>query len=85
MSNANRAVFDEFFVGSALGVADRPWVKWDAVDLRYREKYRVKSSAYVQSWKQDRASQIVFDIKNPLEEVNCREDMRLLKTLSCPF
>jgi len=50
-------------VGAALGVLDRHRIEWDAVDLRYRGKtVEVKSSAYLQTWPQDRPSAIRFDI-----------------------
>ena len=69
LSNTGRAVFAEFVVGMALGVTHVPRVEWDAVDLRYGDKtIEVKSSAYVQSWHQERdpLSQISFDLKERL-------------------
>lgn len=49
LNNANRAVFAEFVVGTALGVTASPRVQWDAVDLRYDgKKIEVKSAAYIQ-------------------------------------
>jgi hypothetical protein len=63
LSNRNRAVFAEFLVGAALGVLDNPRVEWDAYDLLYRgKKIEVKSSAYLQSWQQNKLSRIVYDI-----------------------
>jgi hypothetical protein len=63
LSNANRSVFAEYLVGSALGAVDRPRVEWDACDLLYRgKKIEVKASAYIQSWQQRRPSNIVFDV-----------------------
>ena len=53
LSNRNRSVLVEYFVGVALGVVEKPRVEWDAVDLRYRGfSIEVKSSAYCQSWPQ---------------------------------
>lgn len=61
--NTNRSVMAEFLVGSALGVITKPRIEWDECDLIYREKkIEVKCSAYIQSWKQDELSKIVFDI-----------------------
>jgi hypothetical protein len=63
LSNANRGVFAEFLVASALGLTGTPRVEWNAVDLRYRGKaIEVKLSAYIQSWPQKRPSTIVFNI-----------------------
>ena len=61
--NTNRSVFAEFLVGSALGVLDKPRIEWDAVDLHYGNKtIEVKCSAYLQSWKDDPSSIVIFDI-----------------------
>ena len=51
-------------VGVALGVLDKPRVEWDAVDLRYNgHQIEVKSSAYCQSWIQEKPSAIKFSIR----------------------
>ena len=63
LSNRNRSIFAEFIVASVLGVTDNPRVEWDETDIRYQgKKIEVKSSAYLQSWKQTAHSRIVFDI-----------------------
>lgn len=63
LSNANRSVFAEYLVGTALNVVDRPRVERDGCDLLYREKrIEVKASAYLQSWPQKRLSNIIFDV-----------------------
>jgi hypothetical protein len=63
LSNANRGVFAEFLVGSALGVLDTPRIEWNIADLYYREKkIEVKSAAYSQSWIQKAPSKIIFSI-----------------------
>ena len=63
LSNATRGVFAEFIVGCALGAIDKPRVEWDAYDFIYKGKgIEVKSSAYIQSWRQIRPSHITFDI-----------------------
>ena len=63
LSNRNRSVFAEFLVASALGITDNPRIEWDAVDLRYQDiSIEVKSAAYIQSWKQEKLSSIIFDI-----------------------
>jgi hypothetical protein len=66
ISNAMRGVLAEYIVGLALGcVDDRTRLEWDATDLRTGQGLRVevKSSAYLQSWKQQRLSTISFSIK----------------------
>src|ERR1035437_2209122 len=63
LSNRNRSIFAEFMVGVALGVVEKPRVRWDAVDLRYAGfKIEVKSAAYIQSWPQKKLSAIRFEI-----------------------
>ncbi len=64
LSNALRGRLAEFLVAKAVGVADGMRVEWDAVDVVTPTgcKIEVKSAAYLQSWQQERASRIVFDI-----------------------
>ena len=69
VNNAMRGVLAEYIVGLALGcVGSGTRLEWDATDLRTRQGLRVevKSSAYLQSWKQERLSKISFDIKPAL-------------------
>lgn len=66
LSNTMRGLLAEYIVGLALGcVGEGTRVEWDAADLRTRRGLRVevKSSAYLQSWKQQRPSTISFSIK----------------------
>ena len=66
IGNAQRGVLAEYIVGLALGcVADGVRVEWDASDLLTEGGVRVevKSSAYLQSWKQERLSTISFGIQ----------------------
>lgn len=63
LDNATRGKVAEFVVAKALGVAEGHRVEWDAADIWYGNKaVEVKSSAYVQSWKQTKPSTIRFDI-----------------------
>lgn len=64
LSNALRGVLAEFIVAQALGGDSRPRTEWDAYDLITEDglKIEVKSSAYLQSWPQQRPSTIRFDI-----------------------
>lgn len=64
LSNANRGVLAEYIVGFAVGVTVKPRVEWDKYDLVMPNgvSIEVKSSAYPQSWAQQKPSTIVFDI-----------------------
>lgn len=69
LDNAQRGVLAEFLVARALGVADEPreeWVSWD-ISYPFKSeqdpiKIEVKSSAYAQSWHQDKAYTIRYNI-----------------------
>jgi hypothetical protein len=64
VSNTWRGVVAEYIVAQALGVAHGLRAEWRAYDLETVDgvKVEVKSSAYVQSWKQDRDSVIQFAV-----------------------
>lgn len=63
MNNRNRAILAEFLVGTALGCLNETRIEWDSYDLVYKGKrIEVKSSAYIQSWHQEKTSKIIFDI-----------------------
>ncbi|NYT79283.1 hypothetical protein H0A71_20080 [Alcaligenaceae bacterium] len=63
-SNAQRGVLAEYIVARALSCVGRKRMQWDAYDLitNCGIKVEVKSSAYLQVWKQNRPSEIRFDI-----------------------
>ena len=66
VSNTTRGRFAEFIVGTAAGVNfSEPRREWDNYDLDTPSgiKIEVKSSAYIQSWKQKKRTDIRFDIK----------------------
>jgi hypothetical protein len=64
LSNSLRGVLAEFIVKTALDIKSDYRLEWDAYDLETRNglKIEVKSSAYLQSWKQTTFSKISFDI-----------------------
>ena len=64
LNNAKRGVLAEFLVASDLGIADGFRIEWDAYDLTTPSgiTVEVKSAAYLQSWKQDKLSDIGFSI-----------------------
>lgn len=65
LNNTMRGVFAEFLVASDLGILSENRIEWDAYDLITEDgiKIEVKSSAYLQSWKQNKLSSIKFDIR----------------------
>ena len=65
LGNALRGILAEFIVASAIDVLDSPREEWDAYDLMTKDglKIEVKSSAYLQSWKQKELSKISFGIQ----------------------
>ena len=65
LGNALRGVLAEFIVASTIDVLDSPREEWDAYDLITKDglKIEIKSSAYLQSWKQKELSKISFGIQ----------------------
>ena len=70
MDNTARGLVAEFLVATALKtyIPDRPRVEWDPYDFEAeiddpRVSIEVKSSAYVQSWKQEKYSNLQFNIR----------------------
>lgn len=63
-SNAERGKLAEFIVKCAVGASSPCRTEWDAVDIISPEgvKIEVKSSAYLQTWKCSKLSNIQFDI-----------------------
>lgn len=63
LDNANRGKVAEFMVAKALGVAKGQRQEWDYADIFFEGRaIEVKSSAYLQVWKQNKPSKIIFDI-----------------------
>jgi hypothetical protein len=64
VSNTWRGVVAEYIVARALGIAEGLRNDWRAYDLETPDgvKVEVKSSAYVQTWKQNSHSRIEFGI-----------------------
>lgn len=64
MSNATRGILAEFLVAAAIGQSDGVRSEWEAYDLQTNPglKLEVKSSAYLQSWRQRGFSKITFSI-----------------------
>jgi len=68
VSNATRGILAEFLVASALGLNHCVRNEWDSYDLKTETgvKIEVKSAAYVQSWYQQKLSNIIFNIRSTL-------------------
>jgi len=63
LTNITRGLFAEFLVGTALGAVEGMRTEWDSFDLLYGDaKIEVKSSAYLQSWEQEKPSAIAWSI-----------------------
>jgi hypothetical protein len=61
--NKNREDFGLFLVAHALELTKMPRIDWGLVDLRYRKKkIAVRTSGYIQSWRQKAPKRILFDI-----------------------
>lgn len=76
LSNAPRGELAEFLVGHALDAIRSPSEAWASYDLETRDGIRVevKSAAYVQSWCQNKLSQIRFSIRRTLDEEWTKRD-----------
>ncbi len=68
LSNALRGVLAEFIVCSAIDLQNTQRIEWNAYDLLTPKglKIEVKSSAYLQSWTQEKHSLIRFDVSETL-------------------
>ena len=68
VSNATRGILAEFLVASALELNHGVRNEWDSYDLKTETgvKIEVKSAAYVQSWYQQKLSDITFNIRTTL-------------------
>ena len=64
LSNTLRGVLAEFIVKMDLGIESSVRTEWDSYDLLTEDgiKIEVKSAAYLQSWKQEKLSNISFSI-----------------------
>ena len=65
LGNALRGLVAEYLVAEALGGTAQPRVEWDSYDIKTPDgiKVEVKSSAYLQSWKQGNLSALTFSIR----------------------
>lgn len=81
-SNSERGKLAEYLVSIALNSNSHCRTEWDSVDVVSSEGIRVevKSSAYLQTWKQNKLSTIQFDISPKFawnSETNAYSELRL--------
>jgi len=70
LNNAMRWKLAEFIIAKALWIANTFRIEWDEYDLVYNDlKIEIKSWAYIQSWEQDKYSNIVLTVK-PTKDYN---------------
>ncbi len=76
LNNAMRWKLAEYIVATILGVDTSYRIEWDEYDLIYENlKIEIKSSAYIQSWEQEKFSKIIFGIR-PTQDEQRREYKR---------
>jgi len=65
VGNTLRGMLAEYIIASAVGSEKGTRTEWDAFDIETPDKIKieVKSSAYIQSWSQDKLSTISFGIQ----------------------
>ena len=65
LGNTERGAVAEYLVASALGISREDRISWNSYDLLSKEgiKVEVKASAYIQTWGQERLSDIRFGIQ----------------------
>lgn len=68
VGNTERGALAEYLVALACGVDDKIRISWDTYDLELKNgiKVEVKSSAYLQTWKQKSLSKPIFSIRETL-------------------
>ena len=64
IENRTRGILAEFIVKKALNIKKGTRIEWDSYDLETENgiKIEIKSAAYIQSWKQQKYSNIQFGI-----------------------
>ena len=61
--NKNRDDFGLYLVANALELTKMPRIDWGDVEFRYRrKKIAVKTSGYIQSWRQKKPKRVLYDI-----------------------
>lgn len=65
IGNTMRGILAEYIVASAVGITSGVRTEWDTFDIETLDgiKVEIKSSAYIQSWEQNKLSSIQFGIR----------------------
>ena len=65
LGNTERGYVAEYLVALACNLDNEPRISWDSYDLKLKNgiKVEVKSSAYLQTWKQNAFTRPVFGIQ----------------------
>ena len=68
LGNALRGILAEYIVASSINCTNNLRHQWDAYDLITDDgiKIEIKSSSYLQSWKQDKLSNLTFGIQETI-------------------
>jgi hypothetical protein len=76
--NITRGVLSEFIIKQLLEIKSETRIEWDDYDLisNSGKKIEVKSSSYIQSWKQKKYSEIEFDISPTRSDSNDYGDIK---------
>lgn len=73
LNNTMRWKLAEFIIAKALGITNSYRIEWDEYDLVYNDlKIEIKSWSYIQSWEQNKYSNIILSIK-PTKDYNWNE------------
>jgi len=66
LENRTRGILAEFLVKKALSIPSENRIEWDDYDLQTQKgnKIEVKSSAFLQSWNQEKLSKISFSLSS---------------------
>ena len=65
IGNTERGAIAEYLVAHALGVDEKTRINWDRYDILSSKgiKIEVKASGYIQTWRQEKLSSIIFGIQ----------------------
>jgi len=78
LDNLERAIFAKFLVHTAMKSTDETRINWDKCDIVSPEgiNIEVKASGYIQTWEQEKLSNIVFSIRpTDAEELSKQADI----------
>jgi len=86
IENRTRGILAEYIVKNALDVKNNDRIEWDDYDLITETglKIEIKSAAYIQTWAQEKFSNISFDISvNKRSKSERKSDFYIFCLLDC--